>query len=361
VQNVDRVYRDVHALCCEGKAKRCAKGRAVLVLQLAIALVVVFIASDAFTNAVEWLGARYALTRSAAGAIIAAIGSSLPESIVAIVALLILRDERSRDIGLGAVLGAPFMLSTVVFCLIGALALARRAPSPARALAVPVAPTVFGAGLFFATFALALAASFVSTFAAHIVAAVLILAAYVAYLVYHLRSDQPEAEPSPPRLRIAPGMHEPPALLIATQLVLALAVTVVASRWFVLVIGNVAGAFGWAPFVVSLFISPIATELPEASNVLLWMRRREDSLALANVLGAMMFQTSVTCTLAMLATPWHLNRAAWIAAACTLGAVGTAIVWTAVRKRVEPWPFAFAGVFYAAYVIAMIFLLHKLR
>lgn len=326
--------------------------------QLAITLVLVLIASDAFTNAVEWLGARLNLTRSAAGAVVAAIGSSLPETIVAIVALVVLRDARSQAIGIGAVLGAPFMLGTVVFSLIGTFALMRSTASRASSLNVLAKPTLFGAGLFVATFALALAASFVPSFAVHVLAACIVLASYALYLFYHLRAEQQEAEPSPPRLRIAPFTPVPPLGLIVLQLGVALGVTIFASRWFVVTVGDAAAALGLAPFIVSLFLSPIATELPEASNVILWMRRGEDSLALANVLGAMMFQTSVACAIAMLATPWRLGPSAYAAAGAALLAVAVVIVTTLVRRRVEPLALAVGGLFYLGYIVVVTRLLH---
>jgi cation:H+ antiporter len=358
VQQINRIHREMQGHTSGGKGRRCDKARAVLVLQLVATLVLVALASDAFTNAVEWLGARLNLTRSAAGAIVAAVGSSLPESIIAVVALLILRDERSQQIGIGAVLGAPFMLGTVVFCLIGLIALARDRKAGGVQLSAPFQPTMFGMNLFFGTFALALAASFVRSFAIHAVAAVAVLCAYVWYLRYHLRAGQLEAEPSPPPLRLAPRSAEPQMVVVLLQLVLALTVTILASRWFVVTVGRAASVLALAPFAVSVILSPIATELPEASNVVLWMRRREDALALANVLGAMMFQTSMTCALAMLVTPWQLSLNAYAAGGAVLLAVAFVTVSMFVRRKVEPFAFAIAGFFYLGYLAVAARLLH---
>jgi cation:H+ antiporter len=358
VQQINGIYCNVHRHTSEGKARGSDKAEPVLVLQLVATLVLVALASDAFTNAVEWLGVRLNLTRSASGAIVAALGSSLPESIIAVVALVILRDERSQQIGIGAVLGAPFMLGTAVFCLIGLMALARDRKRETVQLSAPFQPTMFGMNLFFGTFALALAASFVRSFSIHAAAAVAVVCAYVWYLRYHLRAEQLEAEPSPPRLRLAPRSAEPRMVVVVLQLVLALGVTIFASRWFVVTVGRAASVLALAPFVVSVILSPIATELPEASNVVLWMRRREDSLALANVLGAMMFQTSMTCALAMLVTPWQLSLNAYAAGAAVLLAVALVIVSMFVRRKVEPFAFAIAGLFYMGYLAVAARLLH---
>ncbi len=260
------------------------------VLELAGALLLVVVAADAFTNAIEWIDARTGLTSSAAGAVVAAIGSSLPETIVAFIALVLLHDQRSQAIGVGTVIGAPFMLGTAIFSLIGILAFVRRSAGDKAELAIPVAPTIFGAALFFATFALALAASFTRARLAHEAAALLVVCAYGAYLYYHLRVVEPEAEESPPPLRIAPASKEPPMGLVVVQLCIALALTALASRWLVASLAQASLIFGISPFIIALFLSPIATELPEASSVVLWLRRGEDTLAMNNVLGAMMFR-----------------------------------------------------------------------
>jgi cation:H+ antiporter len=90
--------------------------------------------------------------------------------------------------------------------------------------------------------------------------------------------------------------------------------------------------------------------LPEASGVALWMRRREDNLAMSNVLGAMMFQTSIACAIAMLATPWQLGAGAYAAGIAVLGAVALLVITTLARRRVEPLALAAAGLLYLAYI-----------
>jgi cation:H+ antiporter len=335
---------DCQGLFCPGE-----KTGPVIVAQLVLACAALVLAGEVFTNAVEWLGVRLALTRSAAGAIVAAAGSSLPETIIAAVALLVLHDTRSTQIGIGAVLGAPFMLSTLVFFLIGVLALLRSPRRALRGIAAPAGPALVGLALFCATFALALGASLAPARGVHVAAAVAVLAAYVGYVLYHVRADPAGAQTPPPPLHLSRRSAVPATWIVLVQFGLALALTVAASRWFVLVVGNAALALGAAPFLVSVFISPIATELPEATNVWLWMRRGEDALAVSNVLGAMMFQTSFACALAMLATPWRLDSAAYASAAATLLGAGWVLLWTAVRGRLEPWILVCAILPYLAY------------
>jgi cation:H+ antiporter len=322
-----------------------------IALELLSALVLLVIASDAFTNAVEWVGSLYGLTRSAMGSVVAAIGSSLPETMVAIVAILVLRDPASQAVGIGAVLGAPFMLATVVFALIGLTAIVRRKmDADAQRLTANVRTAVFGLMLFGFTFALAVGASFDPTPVVRSVAAALVLAAYGVHLIYHIRREGAPAEDQPPRLRLAPRAARPPASAVFGQLVLALGVTVAASHWFVTAVTAASAAVGVPPLVVSLFLSPIATELPEMTNVVIWMRRGLDDLAVGNVLGAMMFQTSVASAIGLLATPWRLDLNAYVACGLTLFAVATVLGVTAFRRCLDSRALALCGLFYAVYI-----------
>jgi cation:H+ antiporter len=323
-----------------------------IVLSVLGALVLVALASDAFTNAVEWIGKIFGLTRSAAGAIVAAIGSSLPETMVAFVALIVLRDPASQAIGIGAVIGAPFMLATFVFCLIGVIAIARSRHRGALHTRLNV--TTFGLVLFGLTFAFVIGASFAPTFAVRVTASVAALAAYAIYVVYHMRVRGQESDEQPPRLRFAPHTARPPLFLVALQLLVALTFTALASRWFVTSVAAAAADLQFSPLLVSLFLSPIATELPEILNVIIWMRLRKDDLAMGNVIGAMMFQTSTASAIAMLASPWRLEFGAYAAAAAAGAAVALVLVWTLVRRRLEALPFALCGILYVAYIAFML-------
>lgn len=318
------------------------------------ALLLVIVASDAFTNAVEWIGVIFHLTRNAVGAVVAAIGSSLPETMVAIVALVLLHDARSQQVGIGAVLGAPFMLATIVFFLIGLIGVMRpprvAGEQTSNILAVPLNDTLFGSGLFIVTFALALGASFTHVRPIQIVIALLLLLSYVGYLLYHLRDQRIEAEENPPPLRLAPRHRRPHLMLVALQLAASLAITMVAARWFVSSVSQASAALGISAFVVALFLAPIATELPDAANVVLWMRRGKDELALASVLGALMFQTSIASAIAIVATPWQLGMPQYVPSVLALSSALLLFVGAVIARRVLAWPLLAGGLLYFAYI-----------
>jgi cation:H+ antiporter len=100
-------------------------------LEYAIALGAIVVAAALFTNAVEIIGGRLSLGQGAVGSVLAAVGTALPETMIPVVAILAAafaaRDpETAGEIGIGAILGAPFLLATLAMFVVGASALAFR-------------------------------------------------------------------------------------------------------------------------------------------------------------------------------------------------------------------------------------------
>jgi Ca2+/Na+ antiporter len=158
-----------------------------VVLEFVGALAAILAAAYLFTNAVEMLGGRLDLGQGAVGSVLAAVGTALPETMIPIVAILgaALAGGDSGvagEIGIGAILGAPFLLATLAMFVAGTSALGyrRRRESVTGAMvfqsSVPVA-----LGLAFTSWSL----SFL-----HILAVALGLAGG-AYLYLLLRREKP--------------------------------------------------------------------------------------------------------------------------------------------------------------------------
>ena len=84
-----------------------------------LALAVTLLGSSVFTNAIEWFGKRLKLSEGAVGSVLAAVGTALPETIIPLIALLFGTGTAKKEIGIGAILGAPFMLATLTLPLAG--------------------------------------------------------------------------------------------------------------------------------------------------------------------------------------------------------------------------------------------------
>jgi len=89
------------------------------ILLLFAGLVAILVAADGFTNRIETLGSRLSLSQAVVGSILAAVGTALPETVLPFVAIFLYGGSSAHEIGVGAILGAPFMLSTLAFFLVG--------------------------------------------------------------------------------------------------------------------------------------------------------------------------------------------------------------------------------------------------
>ena len=94
------------------------------IIMLIISLLVILIAAELFVNAIEWLGKLLNLSEGAVGSVLAAVGTALPETLIPIIALVSGTHESAEEIGIGAILGAPLMLSTLTMFVTGCAVIA---------------------------------------------------------------------------------------------------------------------------------------------------------------------------------------------------------------------------------------------
>src|SRR3954451_11130949 len=101
------------------------------VVVLALAFLVILLGAELFTNGIEWFGRKLDLAEGAVGSVLAAVGTALPETMIPIIAILFATSEASDAVGVGAILGAPFMLATLAMFVTGVAVLwaARRRSS----------------------------------------------------------------------------------------------------------------------------------------------------------------------------------------------------------------------------------------
>jgi cation:H+ antiporter len=103
--------------------------------------------------------------------------------------------------------------------------------------------------------------------------------------------------------RTHPGTKEPRLRIVNVQVIVALVLIVVGAVAFVDAVGHVASVLGVSQVLLSLVIAPIATGLPEKFNSILWVRQGKDTLAMGNITGAMVFQSAIPVSVALLFAP----------------------------------------------------------
>ena len=105
---------------------------------------------------------------------------------------------------------------------------------------------------------------------------------------------------------------------IFLQIGVAIVGIILGAEIFVKEVQVLSETLGAAPLIVSLLITPIATELPEKFNSVLWVRQRKDTLALGNITGAMVFQSTFPVSVGLLFTTWELPRSGLVSGVLAL-------------------------------------------
>jgi cation:H+ antiporter len=326
--------------------------------------VVIYVASEWFVNAVEWLGVQLEVGPLAVGTVLAAIGTALPESVVTLVAVLFGSPEAGSQIGIGAALGGPLVVGTVAYAVTGGALLVRerRRRATAGGVAEPAAVPLDGTDTgrlardqtwFLAIFAVKVALGLVA-FALKPWLGLLFFVAYGVYTWRELRHDGElaSAEGLEPLL-LQRGAASPHGVAVAAQTLLSLAVVFGASQVFVAQLEWAGPALGLPAAVVALLLSPIATELPEVMNAVIWVRQGKTSLALANLSGAMMIQATVPSGIGLLFTPWRFHAPLVIAGVATMASV-TYLLVLLRSGRVTARRLLLAGLFYVAFAVGVV-------
>jgi cation:H+ antiporter len=298
----------------------------VAVLALLLSAGFVYWACEYFVNGVEWLGHKAGISQNAVGTVLAAFGTALPESVVTFVAVVFGHTTEAKNIGIGAALGGPLVLATIAYPVVGVMLLVTRAQRPNAPISVNRQRLCRDQGWFLLIFVFKIGLGFLA-FALKSWLGWLFLAAYVAYTWAEVRhaGDEAEGELEPLMFqrRVA---GEPGWSMIVGQTLLALGVIFAASHVFVAQLDTIGPWLGIPSTVVALFLSPIATELPETMNAIIWIRQGKHRLALSNISGSMMVQATVPTALGLFFTPWLFDGALAVAAVVTAGAVAGLLV-----------------------------------
>ncbi|MFE3763901.1 sodium:calcium antiporter [Streptomyces sp. NPDC059104] len=333
----------------------------------------IYLSCEWFVNAVEWLGERLKVGKMAVGTILAAFGTALPESVVTLVAVTTGATDEAKQIGVGAAMGGPLALATIAYGVTGVMLLLKRRRERLRVPA-PTGTPQNGPGdetlgnakdmerlakdqkwflpIFFLKVALGLVA-----FAFKPALGVLFFAAYAVYFWREIRSsraddDTDEDEELEP-LKLQPKAASPATWAVAVQTLATLVVIFIAAHFFVKQLDVIGPMLGLSATVTALLLSPIATELPEIMNAVIWVRQGKTKLALANISGSMMIQATVPSGIGLIFTSWHFDGPLLWSGIVTIAAI-TYLLLTMRAHRLTPARLAVAAGFYAVFAIGLV-------
>jgi cation:H+ antiporter len=330
----------------------------------------IYIACEWFVNAVEWLGVRLRVGNMAVGTILAAAGTALPESIVTLMAVMFGSPQHGNDIAVGAAMGGPLVVGTIAYGVTGGMLLMRHRTKAAMALAgggpgeapsrdlrdtdgVDTRRLARDQVWFLSIFVFKVALGLVA-FAIKPWLGILFFAVYAVYFYKEMTSDGDDAsaeglEP----LKLQPRHESPRMLAISAQTIGALAVIFVASQVFVKQLEWAGPALGLPSVVVALLLSPIATELPEIMNAVIWVRQGKANLALANISGSMMIQATVPSAIGIGFTAWKFDTPLMLAGFATLASISY-LLWVMRHRTFTASKLLYAGGFYLAFAVGLV-------
>jgi len=337
-------------------------------LILAVSFVVILIGAELFTNGIEWFGHKLGLAEGAVGSVLAAVGTALPETMIPVVAILFSGEAHSDEIGVGAILGAPFMLATLAMFVTGVAVLFQARRREAGDV-MPVDPAVLGADMrtFVITYGLAIAAAVflpAEPTWPKLLVALGLLVIYAWYVKGHFEADTTvdAGDLAPLRFHrfdahrtVAP--HGAPRLrAVNLQVLVALGLIILGAVEFVDAVGHLARSLGVSEVLLALVVAPIATELPEKFNSIIWIRQGKDTLAMGNITGAMVFQSAIPTSVALIFAPatWVAGPGSYLAftSAGIAFLASAAIFLPMVRSgRLRGRGLLVGGLFYVAYLV----------
>ncbi len=361
------------------------------IVLLIVSLAVILLAAELFTNGIEWFGHKLNLAEGAVGSVLAAVATALPETLIPVIAILgpmIFGGdaEASEAIGVGAILGAPFTLATLAMFVTGvAVILYARGGKRStqmrvnvRVLGRDVAFFIFGYGIAIGTAFLPAELSWLKW-----VAAAVLFIIYAVYVRLHF-TDAPEpgdpedlnalhvtrlpgmAGPHTLDIDILPGEKDswevegaPPRMrIIVSQVLAALALIIIGAQVFVGAVEQLSLSIGLDPLILTLIIAPIATELPEKFNSVLWVRTGKDTLAMGNITGAMVFQSCLPTVLGLLFTTWTFTEESAIGfASAGVAILATILIFGNMMRtgKLSAWTLLIGGPLYLIYVYLALF------
>ncbi len=324
--------------------------------ELFLFLIVILIAAEVFTNALEHLGEKLGISEGVTGSLFAAVGTALPETSVPLLALMAGTNDAhlNEEIGVGAILGAPLMLSTLSISLLAFAVLKNRKSNghfhPERT-GLKRDLNFFIVAFGFATIAL---------FVPHEIKAVryaigfVMVMIYFIYIMLTLRASKSlvaeghatEAESAMFLCRLGLPNH---MVVILSQLLLGLMLLVGGAKGFIFGIQSASEILGITPLLLSLLVIPIATELPEKVNSILWIRKGKDTLAFGNITGALVFQGTLLPAIGIMLTPWAPQKEVFAGVVITL----LGVLWLRLmisRGQLRVWHVWVNGLMYIAYL-----------
>jgi cation:H+ antiporter len=328
--------------------------------QLFLMLIVILIAAEVFTNALEHLGEKLGISEGVTGSLFAAVGTALPETMVPLLALLAGTQNvaTNEEIGVGSILGAPLMLATLSISLMAISVWKRRGTQG------HLRPERTGLTRDLNFFIIAFSFAAVAMYVPHTLSIIryglgaCMVMIYFIYVMMTLNASKALVEEGHAteaggdmflcKIGLPNNM-----VVIMIQLVLGVALLIAGAKGFINGVEAAAHIIGISALLLSLLIIPIATELPEKVNSILWIRKGKDTLAFGNITGAMVFQGTLLPAIGIMLTPWAPRQEVVLGITMTL----IAAIWLrylVAKGGIRVWHLLVNFAMYVTYLVLVL-------
>jgi len=340
-------------LLFSGQFSNAVSSYKVIITFLLLSIVIILLGCELFANSVECVGDKLELSHATSGSILAAVGTALPETLLPALALIFGEKSHGELIAVGAILGAPFMLSTLAFFFLGATSLIlwlfkKREGAVMKTNLVSLKTELL---FFIASMIIIFIVSLVNHKTLNYISAFVLLAIYALFIKISLNHSSEEGEEYTKHFHFSFIMNCPPTLTWLTiQTLIGLALIVIGAHIFVNYITLLSIKSGISSLILSLLLAPVATELPEKFNSITWTIRKKDTLAISNVTGAMVFQSAIPVSVGLIFTNWRLGKTELLNILFSLSMAMITYIIVKIKGRLPSWVLMCGGVFYLIYI-----------
>jgi cation:H+ antiporter len=319
-----------------------------IALPMVLGLMMVLFGAELFTNAVEWLGRKLRLGQGAVGSILAALGTALPETAVPVTAILSGGGTKeAEEVGIGGILGAPFLLVTLGSLVMAIALVIARKNRRRTELAISLSSFDRDMTFFMMAYSASVFVGCVNKIWFHNIVPFVLVGLYVVFLIQTLREKESvDEEDALHPLYLQWKSNTPNATLVLIQLAISLLLIVSGAKYLTVGVERLAFALSIPTFVLSALLIPLATELPETLNSVVWIRQGKDALAVGNITGAMVFQSTLVPALGIWLTPWKLDGPALLTGVITLAAAAVLYALFRFHRGLVPSQLFAASLFY---------------
>jgi cation:H+ antiporter len=300
-------------------------------------LCVLILAARFFTRSAESIGLALGMSSFATGVIIVAIGTSLPELISSVIAVM----KGSSEIVSGNVIGSS--ISNLFFVL--ALT-AISAPASIR----------LGEQYIFIDLHFLIGSAFLLALTAwdgqvSRLEALLLLAGYLIYTVHLLKEGKPASDPGDPsagKARRSPVQGKD-LLIVGVSAVFIF----LGANYTITSLEVIAGSLGISKSVISVTLLSLGTTLPESVVSITAARQGKADIAVGNILGSCIFNAMAVTSIASLIDPVSFPEELKTLP-LPLYLIGVVFFYLLTQdKKISPWEGLLFLLFYIFFILKM--------